>query len=151
MSSYANASQIKMWKTLVALTHVDHDTNQAEREFISDFLEKSKLSPEEKAEILSGFGRAEPPEKLFQEIKDSRDRARLLYLARVMFYHDQDFSTYEQMALEHLESLHMKKFDLEALRPALGEVEKQVESRWAVDRPQSFRERFINLLDLWFI
>ncbi|HRK07835.1 MAG TPA: hypothetical protein PLZ57_08715 [Pseudobdellovibrionaceae bacterium] len=151
MSSYANASQIKMWKTLVALTHVDHDTNQAEREFISDFLEKSKLSPEEKAEILSGFGRAESPEKLFQEIKDSRDRARLLYLARVMFYHDQDFSTYEQMALEHLESLHMKKFDLDALRPALGEVEKQVESRWAVDRPQSFRDRFINLLDLWFI
>jgi hypothetical protein len=151
MSSYANANQIKMWKTLVALTHVDHDTNQAEREFISDFLEKSKLSPEEKAEILSGFGRADAPEKLFQEIKDSRDRARLLYLARVMFYHDQDFSNYEQMALEHLESLHMKKFDLEALRPALGEVEKQVESRWAVDRPQSFRERFINLLDLWFI
>jgi len=151
MSSYANASQIKVWKTLVALTHVDHDTNQAEREFISDFLERSKLSAEEKAEVLSGFGRAESPEKLFQEIKDSRDRARLLYLARVMFYHDQDFSTYEKMALEHLESLHMRKFDLDALRPALGEVEKQVESRWAVDQPKSFRDRFINLLDLWFI
>jgi hypothetical protein len=151
MTGFVNASQLKMWKTLVALTHVDHDSNSAEREFISDFLGRSKLSPEEKAEVLRGFEHAESPERLFMEIKDPRDRARLLYLARVMFYHDQNFSSYEQMALEHLESLHMKKFDLEALRPALSEVEKQVESRWAVHQPQSFRSRFLDLLDLWFI
>ncbi len=121
-----NDSQFNKWKTLVALAHVDGQVCQLERNFVRDSLEKRKVNPEQVELIMQGFETAEPAGELFEKITDPRDRATLLYLARLMFLsNNESFCDYEKLYYEKFKSKHMSTINLGELVSQVGKVEAE--------------------------
>ncbi|MDX9730892.1 MAG: DUF533 domain-containing protein [Bdellovibrionales bacterium] len=122
-------SQLNVLRTLVALAHVDGKACEAERSFIREKLNKLKASPEQIALIRGDLETPRAPDEFFARITDLHERARLLYLARLLFFKDAEFCDYEKMVMDRFEKEHMSKVDLAAAIVKIEEIEKKIRAQ----------------------
>ena len=143
-------SQVTMWETVVALIHADGKVHKEEDLFLKDRFEKLDITPEQKQTLQRHIETPGNPRELFKKITAPRDRAQLIYFARLLFFSDGEFCDQEKLVLDHLESEVMGKADITA---AMHEIDKVV-----VDYQQKHQERrdsqplhrkIINALVFW--
>ena len=151
MSDSLNDSQVSMWSTLVALAKADGKVKTEERKFIEDAIQKLvDATGTQKAAILNVFHSSKTPEFYYQGVTSPRDRSQLIYLARLMFYSDGDFSAQEERILQAFTETTMSRVSLEKAMHEVDEVTDQF-----LDRHESFKKskslmsRFADALTFW--
>ncbi len=148
-----NDSQFNKWRTLVALAHVDGLVCDVEKGFIIDRLQNRRVDPEQIKLIEQDFDQAHSPGELFEKITDPRDRATLLYLARIMFLSNNDkFCDYEKLYYDKFKAKHMSSIDMAQLIEQVKKVETEVSLAEDLEpkRGSFIFRSFSNLLDKFF-
>ena len=96
MTQHMTDSRFHMWRTLVALVHIDHQITEEERAFFLDRLHRLSFTEEQENIIKDEMGEAQDVTALFEKITDKEDRATLIYFARLLFWSDGEFVMQEE-------------------------------------------------------
>ncbi|MBY0414262.1 MAG: tellurite resistance TerB family protein [Bdellovibrionales bacterium] len=144
-----SASEMNKWRTIVALAHVDGHATMDEKTFILDTLKNRDIDPEQFAVIEKDFTTAQNPAELFKLIDSPRDRGLLFHTARMMFYKDNDFSSFEKMYFEKFEAAHMGTLDLALIIKEVDAVKKEMEDHESYEGSDGFK-KFQSLMNRFF-
>jgi len=123
MTQHMTDSRFHMWRTLVALVHIDHQITEEERSFFLDRLHSLSFTEEQENTIKNEMGDAQDVTPLFEKVTDKEDRATLIYFARLLFWSDGEFVMQEEKILESLRAGVIDKLDLEKI---MSDVDTQV-------------------------
>lgn len=116
-------SQLAMWRAFIALSWVDGDQCEIERASIRETVLKLKAPEVQKTELLADLDRDHKIDEFLPLITNPKDKAWLLYMARILFFVDGDFSDREQELLRKLEDLHMSRVDFQSAVAKAREID----------------------------
>jgi len=139
-------SKLNLWRTLIALAHVDGNACKEERDFIHEGLKKIKASPAQMRVLEKDFVQIHSPDDFFEKITDPRDRAWLLYLAGLMFHRDDGFSDYEKLYYDKFQANHAKMVDLSVAVAEAKKIESSI-GPLRVERGSRFFNAFLKAVD----
>ncbi len=143
-------SQIEMWKTVVSLVHADGKVHEAEDQFLKERFAKLPLTDEQRQELFQYIEYPEEPREVFQRISEPRDRAQLIYFARLLFYSDGDYSAQEKHILELLNSEVMSKVDMQAAMHKMDQIVLDFKAKEeARKEAQPLHRKIINAIVFW--
>jgi len=104
-----------MWRAVVALTHADDVVMPEEKEFIRRFYNTVPFTNDQKHQLEAELRDAQEITEIFPLVTDARDRAELIYFARMMFWSDGDYARQEAAILHQLKGEVLEKLDLDEL------------------------------------
>lgn len=121
-------SRFSMWRAVVALTHADKVVMPEEKEFIRRFYNTVPFTNEQKHQLEAELRDPQDIAEIFPRITDARDRAELIYFARMMFWSDGDYARQEAEILQRLKGEVIENLNLDELM--------QETDRFLNERPQ---------------
>lgn len=119
-------SRFNMWRAVVALTHADDVVMPEEKEFIRRFYNTVPFTNEQKHQLEAELRKPQDITEIFTKITDHRDRAELIYFARMMFWSDGDYALQEAEILKKLKIDVLDKLDIDTL---MDETERFVNEK----------------------
>ena len=145
-----NDSQMAMWKTIVALVHVDGVLHPEEKDFLENRFEKLSVSPQQKKDLMDQLESPEETRVLFDQITEPAHRSQLIYFARLLFHSDKDFSAIEKKILDQLNSQVMSQVDMTETMRKMDRVVVEFQNQQQANRDrQPLHRRIINTIVFW--
>lgn len=130
MNRVISDSRFHMWRAVVALTHADKVVMPEEKEFIRRFYNTVPFTNAQKHQLEAELRAAQDVAEIFPQITDARDRAELIYFARMMFWSDGDYARQEAEILKKLKVEVLENLEIDDL---MGQTDRFVNS--APERP----------------
>ena len=118
-----SVSKFNMWRSCVAVVHLDNKVTTEERKWIEEKIQKLPLTNEQRLALKSDLETPMNFEEAITKITDKKDLAFLLNTLRVIGYLDKVFSELERQSFNKLESLVLKGLDLKAIAAEVEAIE----------------------------
>jgi len=116
-------SKLNMWSTVVSLSHADGILHMSEEDFLNKFFESLKdLSEDQKKTLESELKNPQDPKVLYTKISEPKDRAELLYYARMLMWADEDFCSQEEEIFNKLRVLTLDQIDFDAVMVKVNKI-----------------------------
>lgn len=98
-----------IWRVIIALAHIDHKIDPAEKAMISNRIASLDISESKKTTLLRDVDSPQDAIKMFDLIQRDSDQAECLYLAHALFGVDGDISPEEEIMHKHLKNRYIAK------------------------------------------
>ncbi len=102
-------SFFNMWRTLISVSHLDNVVTKQERELILEFIEKAKLTDEDRQTLYDDLEGRHRPDEFLDKVNFPAHLSQLHHLANILFRSDD---------LDPKEEAYLKKI--------LGEIESKI-------------------------
>ncbi len=138
-------SYFNLWRTLVAITHVDNVVTLEERDKIREFLAHARLDEDQIKILEEDLNSKSSPEEFIEKITVPSHLAQLHHLANVVFQSDQ---------LDYREDVFLKKIEENIKKRInfLGALKMVEEEKRVLDEREQKREVkgfFNNLVEFY--
>lgn len=102
MKKELTQSQFSMWRTIVALIHVDGKVTSGESQHLIETFKKLPFTEEQKKTLADDVKTPQNIDLLFGQITTPADRSQFIYFARLLFWSDGDLAQQEHEVLKRL-------------------------------------------------
>lgn len=123
MNQPLSESKFNMWRSCVAVVHLDQIVTLAERNWVEEKIRTLPLSNEQRLILIADLETGSDFEECFKKITDKKDLAFLLNTVRVIGFLDKDFSSVEKEAFKKLEDIVLKGINLKEISAQIETME----------------------------
>jgi len=117
-------SKFNMWRACVAILIIDNNLDDKEKSWFESKLQQIPFSTEQLDILRDDLRSGLRFEEIIEKVADRRDKAFLLHQVRVLGHLDGNFDKFERDAFVKLETIILKKLDLEGIRSEIEELDK---------------------------
>lgn len=138
-------SYFNLWRTLVAITHVDNVVTLEERDKIREFLAHARLDEDQVKVLEEDLNSKSSPEEFIEKITVPSHLAQLHHLANVIFQSDQlDYR--EDVFLKKIEENIKKRINFLGALKMVEEEKRVLEER---EQKREVKGFFNNLVEFY--
>ena len=135
-------SKFNMWRSLIALVHVDNLMHEDEVKFINEYLDRIPFSQEQKNILKTDLNSAKNVNEFYPLITDPADRSHFIYFARLLFWSD---GVFQEQETKIFDTLKIKTTDKVDFVKTMKDLDKTVEDFERKHQNRTFQEKL-----LWF-
>ncbi|RZF21327.1 DUF533 domain-containing protein [Halobacteriovorax vibrionivorans] len=133
-------SFLNMWRTLIALSHLDNIVSEQERELIQEFIHNAKLSEEDKEILRQDLEQRHRPDEFIGHVNYPAHLSQLHHLANILFRSDELDPKEEAYLKKILAEIETKIGIYNATTQSAEALKKMSQSEIEVKRKSAFAE-----------
>ncbi len=108
-------SQFYMWRTLFALSHVDHAVTSEEIRFMVEALEDIPFTEEQRRVLSDDIAVPQDIIQMFEKIPEAAEQAEFFKFARELVWIDGHYGKEERDIMLKLEEIHIRSVNIDDL------------------------------------
>ncbi|WP_412474370.1 DUF533 domain-containing protein [Halobacteriovorax sp. YZS-1-1] len=133
-------SFLNMWRTLIALSHLDNIVSEQERELIQEFIHNAKLNEEDKEILRQDLEQRHRPDEFIGHVNYPAHLSQLHHLANILFRSDELDPKEEAYLKKILAEIETKIGIYNATTQSAEALKKMSQSEIEVKRKSAFAE-----------
>ncbi|WP_419168633.1 DUF533 domain-containing protein [Halobacteriovorax sp.] len=133
-------SFLNMWRTLIAVSHLDNIVSEQERELIQEFIHNAKLNEEDKEILRQDLEQRHRPDEFIGHVNYPAHLSQLHHLANILFRSDELDPKEEAYLKKILSEIETKIGIYNATTQSAEALKKMSQSEIEVKRKSAFAE-----------
>lgn len=133
-------SFLNMWRTLIAVSHLDNIVSEQERELIQEFIHNAKLNEEDKEILRQDLEQRHRPDEFIGHVNYPAHLSQLHHLANILFRSDELDPKEEAYLKKILSEIETKIGIYNATTQSAEALKKMPQSEIEVKRKSAFAE-----------
>ncbi|AYF44148.1 hypothetical protein BALOs_1141 [Halobacteriovorax sp. BALOs_7] len=133
-------SFLNMWRTLIAVSHLDNIVSEQERELIQEFIHNAKLNEEDKEILRQDLEQRHRPDEFIGHVNYPAHLSQLHHLANILFRSDELDPKEEAYLKKILAEIETKIGIYNATTQSAEALKKMSQSEIEVKRKSAFAE-----------
>lgn len=133
-------SFLNMWRTLIAVSHLDNIVSDQERELIQEFIKNAKLNDEDKQILRDDLEARHRPDEFIGKVNYPAHLSQMHHLANILFRSDELDPKEEAYLQKILAEIEEKIGIYNATTQSAETLKRMTESEIKVERKSAFAE-----------